>query len=220
MGYKLNCGIELTECETGDSFIFDGYPHKLHYMGGRTHFEIGLKRQYMICQDGKEWDISKLTPTEETRRKVAGRNQPKFKFGYVIPVMEIGPARSVDFGEPWEASADTLGIPLRYLFGLDCEKPRDEPEPLARIIDWRGGEEVKPLDFVMLSSQYEDYRAVVMEVISPNEVRTCRGMVTLDRPTIGGSKFQIIRINTAAIPKQRTMTKAEVEREFGIKVSD
>lgn len=88
-------------------------------------------------------------------------------------------------------------------------------EPLARIIDWRGGEEVKSLDFVVSNEFGVDYRAVVLEVISPTQIRTCRGLIGASH-----GNLTIIRINTAAIPKQRTMTKAEVEREFGVKVSD
>ena len=90
-----------------------------------------------------------------------------------------------------------------------------KPEPLARIVDWRGGEEVKPLDFVVSSEFGVDYRAVVLEVISPTQIRTCRGVIGRSH-----GNMTIIRINTAAIPKQRTMTRAEVEEEFGIRVVD
>jgi len=88
-------------------------------------------------------------------------------------------------------------------------------EPLAQVVNWVGGERVEPLDFVAVKGRGTDYRAVILEVLSDNEARTCRGIIKKSQHNMA-----VIRINTSAIPKKRTMTKAEVEREFGIKISD
>ena len=223
MGFKLADGSDSDLYRVGDTFVATG--DVISSLRGEvvSIFELSGGKFIsckLIAESGPRYSPylfawEDLSPTEETKRKVAERNQPKCKCGYVIPVMEIGPARSVDFGEHWEASADTLDSAHRYLFGIDCEKSIDNPEPLARIIDWRGGEEVKPLDFVVSNEFGVDYRAVVLEVVSPTQIRTCRGLIGASH-----GNLTIIRINTAAIPKRRTMTKAEVEREFGIKISD
>lgn len=192
MGYKLNCGIELTECDPYDSFIYEGHPHKLLYLGGKTHFDIEGKRQYMICQDGKEWAISKLTPTEETKRKLAER-QGKKEF----PGLPVSPPPSlIESLRTLSDSivADNFGAKSIIQDAINALTAKQ----LARIVDWRGGESILNGDIVVSYGAISVYRGI--------------GLVNGDST--------VIRINTAAIPKQLTMTKAEVEREFGVKVVD
>lgn len=280
MGYKLNCGIELTECDPYDSFIYEGHPHKLLYLGGKTHFDIEGKRQYMICQDGKEWDISKLKPTEETKRKVEAKRLHASGFTYIehtesgaikckqgdreylipnkpmkikedvmdIPEFKLYGWRSKQayndhmaalFGKHLEIPAGRMKYPANEVenmlaaFNLGDKKPQDvpevnfdmksrtineslsyadrminlfnlEPEPLARIVDWRKNELVGRGDVAI---QLDDEGVIVWAGPA--------GLIE-NMPEY----MHVIRINTAAIPKQRTMTKAEVEREFGVKVVD
>ena len=192
MGYKLADGSDIFDYAVGETFKCKGFLNEIVYSGFGRGFSVDGPEAFMICQNSMRWLISSLTPTEETKRKVAERNQPKCKCGYVIPVMEISGG---DLG-----SVENM---LASVFNLGEKKPQDVPEiipPLARIIDWRGGEPHKPTD------------------IAVNDNGDTATMLSIHQSLGKLGWNTLIRINTAAIPKLRTMTKAEVEREFSVKV--
>lgn len=262
MGYKLADGSDNDLYRVGDTFE----------MVSTRHFKFDAGSIVALTEDDKSHcpyfngEISitwnKLTPTKETRRKVAERYLPDIKSDYpdwllsavkdrvnkaATAVFRKDPGRKDenrkmyrDFDEKCKqllSERKCFSEIMRDLYKLadieiDEEKLRKVqsqfdgyvsiiggrafkdkntepaktvvnihvPEPLARIIDWRGGEPHNPTDIIVNDS---------------GETSTLLRAVHL----LGKSGWNtLIRINTAAIPKQRIMTVAEVEREFGVKV--
>jgi hypothetical protein len=214
MGYRLADGSSIFDYLADDTFSCKGFLNDIVYRGAGSDFDISGSRPFMVCQHNMKWVLSSLYPTEETKRKVAERQNKLPDVSAVEKML----AAVFNLGDRNQSDSQVIGIATGRTieFGEPCDAPKTvETEPLARIVDWRGGEEVKPLDFVVSNEFGVDYRAVVLEVISPTQIRTCRGLIGKSHGNLA-----IIRINTAAIPKQRTMTRAEVEIEFGVKVVD
>lgn len=207
MGYKLADGSDSDLYRSGDTF---------HYIISVGQFVAGktvltAHDQTFIPDEGGKitlslngidsyvGEISELIPTEETRRKLADRSRTladayrEFDCQCKRTLSKIFTAK------------DFPGLPV------------DEAEPLARIIDWLGGE--KPQFGDLLVSH--DYGLINLITRIDGETLWCANSGELKVGVKFDPKiFSLIRINTAAIPKQRTMTKAEAEREFDIKISD
>jgi hypothetical protein len=87
------------------------------------------------------------------------------------------------------------------------EKPdkREQPTEFARIVDWRN-EEVLGSDVVCF--------------MSTSKNQSFDDLKSGGDSLVNAGNIQVIRINFDALPKQRTMTREEVEKEFGVRVVD
>lgn len=213
MGYKLADGSDSDLYEAGDAFIFDGLKCELIQLDGWIEPRLKFKDDRLpLSVNSIRWDC--VYPTEETKRKVAERrktpadayrefdNQCKRILSKIFTAKDF-PGLPVTAPPSLIDSLIALSLSIVDDYGaktiVQAAIDALSAEPLARIIDWRGGEKVLNGDIVIDCGQTSVYRDI--------------GMVS-------GADAVVVRINTAAIPKQRTMTREEVEREFGVKVVD
>ena len=198
--YKLADGSLSSDYAKGDTF--------------RIHAE-GCKPDLVACtgHDG-EWCLTDtfygfavgsvkwciLTPTPETKRKMEERKHPA----------EV-------LREFAECTAKSLGMEVDHELIDKAKAFMDEEieiQPLARIVDWCGLDDVKRGDVVI--TMHKNYIASGNEgsVNHDADIHTTNEVWVLRENIIA-----VIRINTDALPKQRTLTRAEAEKEFGVRIA-
>lgn len=218
--YKLADGSLSTDYEVGDAFtisIEGCEPTKITCTGFSGEW----------CQTTSLGDLDikwqSLTPTPETKRKVEERKR------YAEEAADaIANQRGHINREEANSIADAVSKARReglIITAVECNKddgtvkcttkPMDKAKPLARIVDWRGGDEVKRGDIiVMTEGRFKVASSTPRIAPSQNAVYTTNEVWAPDDEIL-----HVIRINTDALPKQRTLTRAEAEKEFGVRIA-
>jgi len=121
-----------------------------------------------------------------------------YKHGYVVALWS--------WVKPTEETKIKSGLRKLKKCLADYED-KNNPQPLARIVDWRGGESVEETDVVLHLSDEGN----IIFITSGNFFE-----LHLD----ANPESVVIRLNNDLIPKQRVMTKAEAELKFGVRIKD
>lgn len=216
-GYKLADGSLSTGYAKGDSFTISAEgcsPDRVTCAGHDGEWCVTNAFTWFGIRSVK-WDI--LTPTAETKSKVAERKR------YAEEAADaMANQRGHINREEANSIADAVSKARRegsIITGFEYNeddrtvkcttKPMDKAKPLARIVDWRESERGD-----IAVSKFEENETWVLNGDHDHE----GALNTECGEWIAQEDYHLIRINTDALPKQRTLTIAEAEREFGVKI--
>lgn len=210
MSYKLADGSSSDLYRVGDTFIY--CPDGLLAFLIRFDSLAGDFDQFVVSPAKHIVHWEDLTPTGETKEKVKEREMLSTEEGarrVSNSASELADnvfmiSKSLGLGlERSDIDKAAIDFKLSQLRVEQENKAREKKfanlqisEPLSKVVNWVGGERVEPLDFVVVKGRGADYRAVILEVLSEDEVRTCRGIIKKSQHNMA-----IIRINTSAIPR-------------------